>query len=421
MRIAITGTGAVTPIATDEPSQWDALLGGRCGIRPAPWSATVLDGVSLFAGVDDRFDPSAGLDDRLLSGTDTFVSFGLTACDEAMRRAGLGGHEDHRLDELRTAVVDGTSMGGMYSLMHAQWMNDTHGPDAIPPKTMMKIWSNMTSAQICMRYGLHGPSHTVTTACASALDAVGQAAGLIRAGTVDVALCGGTEGGFPVGRDGVEGFRPVTSIAGAMLGMETAEQDPARAMLPFDVARSGIVFGEGAAWFVLESEAHARARGAEPLAWLRGYGTCADAHHPSSPEPSGRWEARAMQLALDDAELPADAVDVLVAHATATPKGDSAEIRAIDTVHGRSDLLVTSIKGHTGHTGASSGGMGMLAAVRALRDGVVPHTLGTSQVDPAVDFDLVLGEPRSAASQVAQVNAFGFGGQDASVVLSNGR
>lgn len=416
MRVAITGTGVVSPIGVDEVRHWQALLDGVLGIRPAPWSTLLEEGVSLFAGVHDDFDPSAILDARLLVGTDAVVSFGLAAADQALSAAGLGGPEGARLDELRTAVVDGTSMGGMYSLMHAQWAYDTEGAAAIPPKTMLKIWSNMTTAQICMRHGLHGPAYTVTTACAAGLDAVGQAARLIELGIVDVALCGGTEGGVP--KAGIEGFRPVTSVAGAMLGMETPEPDPHRAMLPFDVERSGIVFGEGAAWFVLESEQHALSRGAVPLAWLHGYGSCADAHHPSSPQPDGRWEARAMQLALGDAGIASDGVGAVVAHATATPKGDSAEIRAIGAVFGRRDLPVTSIKGHTGHTGASSGAMGLLAAVRALGTGTLPHTLGTTHVDPEIDFDLVLGGPRSLEADAIQINAFGFGGQNASVVIA---
>ncbi len=417
MRIAITGMGAVTPIGPTAQCFWEGLLTGALGIRPAPWSDPTSE-VSLFAKVSDRFDPRRSLDDRLLAGTDTVVSFGISACDEALRSAGIGEPGNHDLDPLRTAVVDGTSMGGMYSLMHAQWAYDTHGPDSIPSKTMMTIWSNMTSAQICMRYGLHGPSHTVTTACASALDAIGQAARLIEAGVVDVALCGGTEGGVPIDRPDTQGFRPVTAVAGAMLGMETPEPDPTRAMRPFDIDRSGIVFGEGSAWFVLESERHALARGANPHSWLRGYGSCADAHHPSSPEPNGRWESRAMQLALHDAGIQPAQVDAVVAHATSTPKGDSAEIRAIDSVFGRHGLLVTSIKGHTGHTGAASGAMGMLAAIKAMREGHLPPTLATTRIDPEVGFDLVVNDVRDVHLGVTQVNAFGFGGQNASVVLS---
>jgi 3-oxoacyl-[acyl-carrier-protein] synthase II len=283
---------------------------------------------------------------------------------------------------------------------------------------MLRVWSNMAAAQLCVRYGVHGPSLTVTTACASSLDAIGQAARMVASGQVDSALAGGAEGGWPSGRPGIEDFRPVTSVAGRILGMESPVADPARAVLPFDVDRSGIVFGEGAVFAVLESEASVRARGAEPLAWLRGYGSCSDSYHPSSPDPSGRWEARAMELALADAGAgPAD-VDAVVAHATGTPKGDTAELKALDLVFGREDLLVTSVKGHTGHTGASAGAVGVVTAVEALRTGVLSHTAGTTTVDPEAHVDVVVGAPRTADLDTVQVNAFGFGGQNASVVLS---
>ncbi len=418
MRVAITGAGTVSPIGTDAAHFWASLLDGSLGIRRAPWVDPADDRGALFAAVTDAFDPTRVMDARLLDGTDRFVSFGIDACDQALRAAGLLDEGEARLDPLRTAVVDGTSMGGMYSLMHAQWLQDTQGPDAVPPKTMLRIWANMTGAQLCMRHSLHGPSYTVTTACASALDAIGQAARLVDAGVVDVALCGGTEGGFPRDRTDRDGFVPVTSTGGAVLGMETPERDPQRAMRPFDVERSGIVFGEGAAWFVLESEDHARRRGATPLGWLRGYGSCADAFHPSAPAPDGRWEAHAMQLAITDAGCDPAAVDAVIAHGTSTPKGDAAEVLAIARAVPRADLLVTSIKGNTGHTGASSGGMGLLAALGALRDGVLPPTRGTRTLDADVPFDVVLDRPRPHQLSTVQVNAFGFGGQNASVVVA---
>lgn len=424
MRIAVTGMGAVTPLGVDAAGLAAGLLGDRIGIRPAPWAATGGDagdggdGGALFAGVDDRFDATAFFEERRLDGIDPFACFAVSAADEALAQAGRWDDGGAVLDDERTAVVAGTSMGGMYSLMLAQARLERGGAGAVPPKTMLRVWSNMAAAQLCVRYGVHGPSLTVTTACASSLDAVGQAARMIAAGTVDAAVAGGAEGGWPAGRPGTDDFRPVTSVAGRILGMESPATDPARAVLPFDVDRSGIVFGEGAVFFVLESEAAVSARGAAPLAWLRGYGSCSDSYHPSSPDPSGRWEARAIELALADAGARPDEVDAVVAHATGTPKGDTAELRAFDLVFGRDDLLVTSVKGHTGHTGASAGGVGMVAAIEALRTGVVSHTAGTTRVDPDAHVDVVVGAPRRADVDTVQVDAFGFGGQNASVVLS---
>jgi 3-oxoacyl-[acyl-carrier-protein] synthase II len=213
-----------------------------------------------------------------------------------------------------------------------------------------------------------------------------------------------------------------TGAAETRYGMATPATDRLRAMLPFDANRSGIVTGEGVAFFVLESEAHARARGADVLAWVRGYGSLADGYHPSSPEPSGRWEARAMELAQADAGVgPAD-VDVVIAHATGTPKGDSAEIRALNRVFvegaGRDELLVTGLKGNTGHTGASAGAMNVMAGMWAMRHGRLPNVAGTTDLDPEIRFDVVLREPRPVDLDVLQVNAFGFGGQDASLVVT---
>jgi len=420
MKIAITGAGTVSPIGSNCTEFFEAITSDATGVRSAPWAEPHAVRPPLFAAVDARFDPLRVLDERLLEGCDTFVAFGISACDEALMQAGLRDGSSSGLDPLRTAIVDGTSMGGHYTLMRAQWALETRGPDAVDPKTMMKIWANMTAAQLSMRYGLHGPSLTVSTACASSLDAIGQAAGMIRSGSVDVALCGGTEGGFPSDRPDIDGFVPVTSIAGARLGMESPERDPRLAMLPFDVRRSGIVFGEGAAWLVLESEEHARGRGARPLAWLRGYGSCADGHHPSSPEPTGRWESRAMRLALEDAAVGPTDMDVVVAHATGTPKGDSAEILAINDVLGDAAPLVTSVKGHTAHTGAASGAMSAIAAIAAMRSGQLNHTAGTTEVDPDAGFEVVTSAPRAVDARFAQINAFGFGGQNSSVVLSRG-
>lgn len=201
--------------------------------------------------------------------------------------------------------------------------------------------------------------------------------------------------------------------------MTAAIRDATRASLPFDVHRSGIVSGEGSAALVLESAQHACARGARILAGIAGFASLADSHHASTPNPDGIWEARAMQLALDDAEASVDDVGGLIAHATATPKGDTAEINAINTVcRGRREALpATSLKGHLGHTGAASGAMSVIAAGHAMRTGSFPNTAGTRDVDPAAEFDVVTERPIDLDAELVQINAFGFGGQNTSLVL----
>jgi 3-oxoacyl-[acyl-carrier-protein] synthase II len=271
-----------------------------------------------------------------------------------------------------------------------------------------------------MRYGLHGPQITVCTACASSIDAIGTAARLIAEGRADVAIAGGTEGGFPLASGEPDGdFVPVNFYAQARFAMETGSTDRLRASLPFDVARSGIVTGEGSAMVVLERATHARARGATPLAEVVGYASLADGFHPSSPDPTGQWEAAAMADAIGDAGLTAGHIGALIAHGTATPKGDTAEIRAINAVHGGrpGPLPVTSLKGHLGHTGASAGAMGVIAGITALTTGAFPNTAGTREVDPEADFLVVTKQPAEVDAAYLQVNAFGFGGQDSSLVL----
>ncbi|MCP5024757.1 MAG: beta-ketoacyl-[acyl-carrier-protein] synthase family protein [Actinomycetia bacterium] len=410
--LAITGLGAVSPIGVSADELCDNLLAGRIGIRTAPWAAQ--DGGDLYGAVDDAFDPNRWMDERVVAGTDGFSRFALAACNQAIADAGL---ESADLDGQRTGVVHGTSMGGHFSVARAQWDFDRGGGGAIDPKTQIKIWPNMAAAQICMAHDLHGPSLTVTTACASSLDALGTAAMYLESGRADVVLVGGTEGGYTCD-PGQEHFQAAVNAAEQSYGMSSGPTDPSRAMLPFAADRAGIVSGEGSAFFVLETEDHARSRGASIRGWLRGYGSLADAHHPSSPEPEGRWEQLVMEQAQASAGIAPAAVDALVAHATGTPKGDTAEIRALNRVFvANDDLVVTGLKGHTAHTGASSGAMNIMAGLRAMDQGRLVNVAGTTVLDPEIEFDVVIHEPRAVDVGVLQVNSFGFGGQNASVII----
>ncbi|MDA1098521.1 MAG: beta-ketoacyl-[acyl-carrier-protein] synthase family protein [Proteobacteria bacterium] len=416
IEIAITGTGIVSALGTDTADFHRRMLAGETAIKASPWADKVAGRDAWQATIQD-FDPSDWMDRRVEDGTDLFAQFTLAAAEQAVRQAGVGDWGD--LDPLRTAVVNGTSIGGVRAVMKAQYALDTGGPDAVPRKTMIQIWPNMAAAQIAMRYGLHGPSLTVTTACASSLDAIGTAARLIERGEADVAIAGGTEGGISLAGGGRDGnFVPVLFHTANLYGMEAPSHDPNRAMLPFDVKRSGIVTGEGAGVLVLERAEHARARGAHIFGYLRGYGSLADGFHPSSPDPSGIWEARAMELALGDAGLRAGDIDALLAHATGTPKGDTAEIRAINKVHGGRGLPVASIKGHIGHSGASSGAMAVITGLLGMAEDRLTHIANTDEPDPEADFEIVHGRPKDVKIRCLQVNAFGFGGQNASVVLS---
>ncbi len=413
VEIAITGTGVVSAFGADVSDFHDRMLGAETAIKASPW-ADEVPGRDAWQAIVGDFNPADWMDARVEDGTDLFAQFGLAAADQAVRQADLG-----ELDPLRTAVVNGTSIGGVRAVMKAQYALDTEGGEAVPRKTQIQIWPNMAAAQIAMRYGLHGPSLTMTTACASSLDAIGTAARLIERGEADVAITGGTEGGISLaggGRDG--GFVPVLFYTGNVYGMEAPSSDPNQAMLPFDVKRSGIVVGEGAAMLVLERAEHTRARGANILGYLRGYGSLADGFHPSSPEPTGVWEARAMELALADADMAPAEVDAMIAHATGTPKGDTAEINAINKIHPGRGLPVSSIKGHLGHPGSASGAMAVITGLMGMQTNRFGHIANTDEPDPEADFEIVHGQPKDLKYGSLQVNAFGFGGQNASVVLT---
>jgi len=413
VEIAITGTGIVSAFGADVGQFHRRMLGGETAIKRSPWADEVPGG-DAWQAIAEGFNPADWMDRRIEEGTDLFAQFSLAAAEQAINQAALGA-----LDPLRTAVVNGTSIGGARAVMKAQYALDTDGVDAMPRKTQIQIWPNMAAAQIAMRYDLHGPSLTVTTACASSLDAIGTAAHMIERGDADVAITGGTEGGISLAGGGRDGdFVPMLFHSANVYGMEAPASDPNRAMLPFDVKRSGIVVGEGAAMLVLERADHARARGANILGYLRGYGSLADGFHPSSPEPSGIWEARAIELALADAGMAAGDVDALIAHATGTPKGDTAEIRAINKIHAGRGLPVSSIKGHIGHSGASSGVMAVISGLMGMEIDRFGHIANTDEPDPEADFEIVHGQPKHLRYQSLQVNAFGFGGQNASVVVT---
>jgi 3-oxoacyl-[acyl-carrier-protein] synthase II len=413
--IAITGTGIVSGLGCGSRKYHDAMMAGEIAIREAPWHRGQDDQPNWWAIVCD-FNPRDWLDEKIESGTDMFSQFALAAARQAIEEAKLGG-----FDAERSGVVHGTSMGGTRALMKAQYLLDTGGPQQIPRKTEIQIYPNMAASQIAMEYGLHGPSLTVTTACASSLDAIGTASHMIASGRADVLVVGGTEGGLALpGGLPDRDFIPALYYTSTAYGMVAPSNDPRRAMMPFDVKRSGIVVGEGSAMFVLERGDRARARGAKILGYVRGYGSLADAYHPSAPEPSGRWEARAIELALADAGFVPEKVDALIAHATGTPKGDTAEIQAINRVHGgrKTKLPVASVKGHLGHSGASSGGMALITGLLGMAEDRFVYTANTDEPDPAADFDVVIEKPRDMKVDTLQINAFGFGGQNASIVVT---
>lgn len=407
--VVITGMAILCCLGGDVPTVYDKLAVATVGLTRPQWASTSASSRHFGAVAD--FDPVACLGERIASGSDRFAQFALVTAQQALDDAGLA-----QLDPFRTGIVMGTSGGGLRALMRAQHLFETGGPSAVPPKTMIQVWPNMAAAQIAMQYQLHGPSLTVTTACASSIDSIGIATRLIEAGAIDVAIAGGTEG--PGGLD----FVPATDVARTRFGMSSNDEDEAGLCRPFDRDRSAIATGEGSAIVVLESAEHARRRGARVHGTIRGYASLADSYHPSSPEPSGRWEALAMRKALDDAHVEDTAeIGAIYAHGTGTRIGDAAEISAIEQTYGRrSELLVTSLKGALGHTGGAAAGMNLVMALTGMARGEILPCTGTVNVDPAISFTVPLrkAQPMATPARKIQINGFGFGGQNGSLVVA---
>lgn len=393
----MTGAGIVCPIGAGASAYWNAILGGRSGFTTIA-GCDHLPGSRMWAAVPDDFLDALELPAEWLRNADRFTQYAVASAAQALAMAGLP------QPPRETAVIIGNTMGGLPLFAETQ-MQFTEQPRHVTPKLMALVIPNMAAARVCLVWGLHGRQLAVSTACASALDAIGLAAQWIERGEVDCALAGGVE----------TLLAPVVYASLERAGALSRSRDARAAARPFDVERDGFAMGDGGGMLLLESVARAEARGARILARIRGYASMSEAHHLTSPESSGEFEAEVMRAALSSA---ACRVEVIFAHATGTVVGDIAELRAINRAFEDSRPVVTSLRGQLGHSMAAAGVMSVVAGLCGMRDGLVPATLGTRRVEPEARFDVVLDEPRAARYDAFLVNAFGFGGQNASLVLS---
>ncbi|QWG20428.1 beta-ketoacyl-ACP synthase II [Bradyrhizobium sediminis] len=415
-RIVVTGMGAVSPLGCGVELIWSRLLAGRSGLRSLP--ATIGAGLAArVAGLvpDNADDPEGGFDpDTVVARKDQrkmdrFILFAMVAAAEAIAQAGWTPADAQSLE--RTATVIASGVGGFPAIVEAVRTTDQRGIRRLSPFTVPSFLANLAAGQISIRYGYKGPIGAPVTACAASVQAVGDAARLIRAGEADIAICGGAEacidlvslGGFAATRALSTGFNDT----------------PTQASRPFDRDRDGFVMGEGAGILVIEELQHALARGATPIAELVGYGTSADAYHLTSGPEDGEGARRAMQLALRQAGLAPGDVQHLNAHSTSTPVGDSGELAAIKAVFGNDQgIAVSATKSATGHLLGAAGGLEAIFTILALRDQVAPPTLNLENPDVLADgIDLVRGEARGMPIEHAISNGFGFGGVNASIVL----
>ena len=408
-RVVVTGMGALSALGNDVASTWDGLLAGRSGIR----TIQAFDPARLtsrIAGEVRDFDASGVLDRKDMRRTDRYIQFGLVAAREALDQAGCPGRMDGPLAE-RTGVIMGSGLGGVATLFDNVLVMGERGPDRISPFFIPMGIANVGAGQVAIAFGPLGPNFAIVSACATGAHAIGEAWETIRRGDAEVMLAGGSEA--TIHEAVVGGFA-------SMKALSTRNDDPERASRPFDKGRDGFVIGEGSGVLVLESLAHASARGAEPLAELVGYGATADASHITLPAAGGIGAVRAARRALAKAGLDASEVDHLNAHATSTPEGDRAELQAIRTIFGdhAPKVAVTANKSMLGHTLGAAGALESISVIQALRTGYVPPTINLTDPDDAADgLDLapVLGAQRDL--RIGLNNSFGFGGQNAALIF----
>ena len=400
-RVVITGLGAVTPIGNTVSAYLAGLSQGANGVAPI----TLFDASAhacRFAAEVKNFDPTGLIDPKEAKRWDRFCQFGVVAAKEALSHSGLVINDANRQ---RIGVIIGSGVGGLLMMESQSHVLKEKGPSRVSPFTVPMMIPNMAAGLAAIALGAQGPSSAVATACAAGSNAIGDAFRLIQNGFADAMVCGGAESAItPLG---VAGFASAKALS-------FRNDDPASASRPFDAQRDGFVIGEGAGVLILESLEHAKARGAEILAEIVGYGSTCDAHHITSPIPGGTGGARAMALALQNGRLAADQVDYVNAHGTSTQANDSNETAAIKTSLGSraQQIPVSSTKSMTGHLLGGSGGIEAVAAVLAINHGMVPPTINYQNPDPACDLDVV---PNKAPEQIINTvlsNSFGFGGHN---------
>lgn len=415
-RVVITGMGLVSPLGCNVELAWKRLLAGQSGVRtldPLVGAGTGVAVAGRVPGLDE--DSEAGwnaesvIAAKELRRMDRFIAFALGAADQAIAQAQWSPQTAQQQE--RSATVIGSGVGGFSTIAEAVRTTDAKGPQRLSPFTVPAFLANLAAGQVSIRYQFKGPLGATVTACAASIQAIGDAARLIRNDEADIALCGGSEA--TIDRVALGSFAAAKALS------TDFNDHPAQASRPFDLARDGFVMAEGAGLLVLESLDHALRRGATPLAEVIGYGTSADAHHVTSGPEDGSGAARSMQMALRQARLQPSEIQHLNAHATSTPVGDRGELAAIRQVFGAGHgPSITATKSALGHMLGAAGGAAAIFTALALRDQLVPPVLNMQHPDPLANgLDLVTDAARSQKMEYAMLNGFGFGGVNASLIL----
>lgn len=405
-RVVVTGTGSVTPIGIGTEEFWQNIKDGVCGIDTiSRFDASAYD-CRIAAEVKD-FDPTRYMDKKEAKRMDLFVQYAVAGAKMAIEDAGLDVEQEN---PERMGCMLGSGIGGIQTTCEQHSRLLEKGPSKVSPFMIPMMISNMAVGQVAMRFHLKGVNLTAVSACASGTDAVGQAFLAIQRGDADVIVTGGCEA--TINELAVAGFC-------AMKALSTRNDDPKHACSPFDAERDGFVMGEGAGILIMEELEHAKARGANIIAEVVGYGSSNDAYHITAPAPEGEGGARCMAAAVRSANIQPEDVDYINAHGTSTHYNDKYETAAIKTVFGSHayELAVSSTKSMTGHMLGAAGGIEAIVTALALQDGYLPATINYQHPDAECDLDYVTNQGREADIRYAVSNSLGFGGHNASIVM----
>ena len=405
-KIVITGLGSVAPNGNHVDEYWANLISGVSGIGPITYFDSSNHRVKI-AGQLTNFDPETVLDAKEIRKLDPFSVYALVATEEAIKMSGL---DNNQFNPDRIGVTIGTGVGGIQTLEDQQRVIDQKGARRVSPQFVPKMIANIAGGHLSMRWNLKGPNQTVTSACASATDAIGMAMRLILAGDADAMVTGGTEAS-------ITGL----TIAGFanMRALSQSNENPTSASRPFDMDRNGFVLGEGSGMIVIETESHAKKRGANILAELAGYGSTDDAFHITQPSEGGIGALKAMERAVKDANLNLEDIDYINAHGTSTPFNDKNESAAISHLfkdHSKK-LKVSSTKSMTGHLLGAAGGIEAVASVKTIMHQMIAPTINYDTPDPECNLDYVPNTAQDCKVSAALSNTFGFGGHNAVICI----
>jgi 3-oxoacyl-[acyl-carrier-protein] synthase II len=409
-RVVVTGMGAITPLGNTVSAFWEGLLAGRSAVNLATrWN--IADFPYVIAAEVHDFEPRDYMDAKAARRMARFAQFAVAASGEALWDSAL---DLERLDRSRVAVHIGTSLGGTQTVEDQTLAFEAKERRRVDAFYLPTYLYNMAACQVAMAHDLHGPTSTPVAACATGTYAIGEAARAIHCGDALVAVCGGTDAGLTA----------LNSMAFGVIGaIAPPGGDPTRAVRPFDAERQGTAGGEGCGILVLEQLEHAQARGARVYAEVAGFGATEDAFHLTAPAPTAEYAALAITRAIADAGMTPEQVDHISAHGTGTQLNDAAETIAIKQALGAHayKVSVSAIKSMIGHTAGAAGALAVIGCVKSIEAGVVPPTINYSKPDPQCDLDYVPNEARRQRVDVALANAFGFGGQNAVVLVTRYR